>query len=681
MTIFRPSAQVVLWLRVDEGMDTAPLRRQLSEGDCADVPTGSVAPEATNTSVAIQLQNIVEAIKRVKDLPDSSFEGDNAVSRAEAISRLQSQYDEILNSLSASDRQPQPASFVGASPDSRFVRAGVLPASVSIDRNGFRTADTATVEIAWKDAPFDPRLARACAVEIVIGVVAAQDFAKGINAFAKDPQGQLLSVVQQNVGPNGALAPNSTRFVGWVDNWSLKHGSNGDTISMECRDLTACFLDTPLVGSINLNLPLDQGIAEFCRCFPTLRGIAVRFGDVNDADPGTPPIPSAAIPRQRRARRGKVARQARSGDQKMSVWDHITDVCVAAGFLPVIRDYELRICRARTLFTNQNPRPLGLVYGRNLSSLEFTRKLAGTKVPTIEVRSYDPSIARTRWARWPVGSGQPTAGIIGVSDPSNMPTRPNEVTPTGSNPDERIRTIVIKSMSDPVRLTAIAHDYYEQVGRQELEGSFETETVFSWDMDKDEEKSVADLLSLVAGDPVEIKIASQDQRQISQNPSTVAQLQALSRSARADYLRRLGWSSQVAEQFARLQDAPGFSTTFRTQSVQLSFDSESGLSLKADFINFVVVGRETEAETNSTALEAGNDRSASGATTDKNIANGVVPYSRRSIQERRNQLVSARVLGMLDGQEYELSLQELDEADRSISAQPDSPPPGPEDDV
>jgi len=675
VTIFRPSAQVVLWLRVDEGVDTDPLQRQLSEGTCGDVPSATVLTDAASTGVSEDLEIIVDAIKAAKDAPDSVFGLGGIPSRDETLSRLQSQYDEALSNQAAPDRQPQPAAFVGASPDERFVRAGVLPMSVSIDRNGFRTADTATIDISWKDAPFDPRLVRACAVEIVVGVVSAENFAKGVTVFARNADGQLLSVVEQNIGPNGDLAANSTRFVGWVDTWNVKYSDSGDIVSLECRDLTSSYIDTPLVGAIDLNLPLDEGITQFCKCFPGLRGMAIRFGDVNDPDPGTPPVPADAVPRQRKARRGRVTRQARTGDHKMNVWDHITDVCVASGFVPIIRDYELRICRARTLYTNTTPRPRGMLYGRNISSLEFTRKLGGVKVPTIEVRSYDAGIARTRWARWPVGVGQPTAGIFGISDPPKLPQRANEVTPSGANPSERITTYVIKGINDPAKLTSVARDLYEQIGRQELEGNFETSSVSSWDLGRDTENNVADLLSMVSGDPVEIRIASKDPRRPDANPTSVAELQAMSRNARADYLRRLGWSSRVAEQFARLQDAPGFTSVFRAQTVQLVFDHDDGLSVKADFINFVVVGREMGQTSDSSAETAGQNVSASGATTDPNAPQGQLANARRTTQVRRQNLLQARTEGRIQESSYIDQMQECDEEERLYSGNFDDPPP------
>jgi hypothetical protein len=65
-----------------------------------------------------------------------------------------------LATLGMGAMQPPPVS--GPPPDDRFVRAGVLPRRVEIERNGFRTADTASVTLDWKDVPFDPRLVRAC---------------------------------------------------------------------------------------------------------------------------------------------------------------------------------------------------------------------------------------------------------------------------------------------------------------------------------------------------------------------------------------------------------------------------------------------------------------------------------------------------------------------------------------
>jgi len=610
--VYRVSAQVALWIRVDELSDTHPLEQRLGGADIARVAEGPASqppsdPAATARELTTQIARLNTQIRTA--LRQASEERDSETTGAEGASdegqggttvrRLRAQRNRLVARLSGLG---SPGSRVeamsGASPDDRFVRGGIIPASVEIERNGFREADTARVDIAWADVPFDPRLVRACGIEVILGAVSADDFQAGVRGERR-ASGGLRSIVEQI--PAGPVSQTATRFVGWVDDWTVSYDpDDGEIVTMEARDMTALLIDTPLGNNrIDLLVPVDVGVTRLLEQYPTAAGLRVVWGDVSDPTPGQAPTPGDAVPAVSRARRGRVARQPRSGDQRMTVWDHITDVCVQCGVVPLVRDYELRLINPRTLFTGRGPtgasQPRRMIYGRNLTSLQFTRKLGGVKVPTIEVRAYDPTIGRTRWARWPVREGERREGVLGQDNPPAA-LRANEVGPTGANPDERVQTFTVRYGGSPGALASIARSLYEQIGRQEIEGNFKTSDLRSFGSEED----ASDLLSLLSGDPVEILVAAADRSDPTSAPSTATTIQAQTREARARYLQSLGWSADVAERFAELQDASGFQTVFRVQNARISFDAEEGISIVVDFVNFIVV-REDEAAPQETA--------------------------------------------------------------------------------
>ena len=78
--------------------------------------------------------------------------------------------------------------------------------------------------------------------------------------------------------------------------------------------------------------------------------------------------------------------------------------------------------------------------------------------------------------------------------------------------------------------------------------------------------------------------------------TTLAQLQAMTRNRRRDYLVARGWPERLASRFAALQEATEFQTVFRVQDVRLNWDRDSGLKLQAGFINYVVVREEPATE-------------------------------------------------------------------------------------
>lgn len=643
--VYRVSAQVALWIRVDELSDTHPLEQRLGGADIARVTEApATQPPSEPAATARQLtqeiarlnDQIRTALRQAADERDGETTGAEGASDdgrgGSSLRRLRAQRNRLVARLAGLG---SPGSRVeamsGAAPDDRFVRGGIIPASVEIERNGFRAADTARVDIAWADVPFDPRLVRACGIEVILGAVSAEDFEAGVRGERR-ASGGLRSIVEQI--PTGPVSETATRFVGWVDDWTVSYDpDDGDVVTMEARDSTALLIDTPLGNNrIDLLVPVDVGISRFLEQYPTVAGLRVVWGDVGDTTPGQAPTPGDAVPSISRARRGRVARQPRSGDQRMTVWDHITDVCVQCGVVPLIRDYELRLVEPRTLFNGRGPsgfqRPRRMIYGRNLTSLQFTRKLGGVKVPTIEVRAYDPTIARTRWARWPVREGERREGVLGQDDPPTA-LRANEVGPTGANPDERVQTFTVRYGGSPGALASIARSLYEQIGRQEIEGNFKTSDLRSFGSEED----ASDLLSLLSGDPVEILVAASNRTDPTSAPSTATTIQAQTREARARYLQSLGWSSEVAERFAALQDASGFQTVFRVQNARISFDAAEGVSILVDFVNFITVRDDADAPQDASTARRVPSRAVEQATAGR--TDTAAQDARRASADRR----------------------------------------------
>lgn len=589
---FRPSARLQIALRLEEFDDEGNLITALRAA--SQQPAPAPQPTAVASTPSPQSQQQLERDLAAIDEQITLIRQDESLSieeRDTSLAIYEARRSETVSQLTQQSQQAQdpPPTIAGPPPDDRVVLGNIVPKSVQIERNGIRTADQCTITLAHADAPFDSRLIRAAAVEVTIGVVSASDFERGMLGETYD--GMPTSVVPRSrtlIGP-GSRAAWTTRFVGWVDDWKITYdGTDGDTIELVCRDLSALFFDVPLAtgSGIDLSLPITQGVQAFIASYNELRGIPVLYGRPGDLDPGTPPIPLEAVPPASRARRGRVARQQRSGDQRQSVWDHIVETCARVGLVPIVFDYELHICEPRTFFVGRDV-PRRMVYGRNLSHLEFSRKIGGVKVPTIEVRCYDPMLGRTRWARWPASPGE-GVGIFGERNPPTTPNRANEPGVSGHAASERIQTYLVRGVTDPVLLQRVARNLFEQIGRQEIEGNFETFDVTSY---TEEQFPDPDVLSLDSGDAVELLVSGGPRVPDAQG-MTAATIEALSRESRAQYLRSIGWSQRVAQRFAELQDATANQTVFRTQNVRLNWDNDQGFKATVDFINFIVAREE-----------------------------------------------------------------------------------------
>jgi hypothetical protein len=574
---------VRLKLRTEEFEQTAELVRRLPPAVQEIPDAGAATTPASQASTPAPDDSSEEALARNTERR-TQLEGRRDAISAEEFDRQIAQLDEeraaILrqNAQAPEEEGNEPEAVSGQAVDDLTVVGEIEPISASVEFNGLATADTASLVLDFSDAPIDPRLLRAAHVEITVGLVSADDFEAGMLRAQRRPDGSLTSLVSRDDGSDVA------RFVGFIDDWAVQYSDDGDSVKVTCRDMSAPLRDIRLQPgvSINMALPLDQGVADLLnRASATTRGVTVRY-----VGEGSAPVPVEAAPQRRRPRRGRVNRRVRRSGQNMSIWDHITDVVRAQGLLPMMRGYELLIADPRTLYTTEGVRRM--VYGRNLERLEFTRKLSGVKVPTLEVRAHDAERGRTLWARYPTASGQPASGVLGVDNPP-APSRANEVPPSGSNPDETVRVMSISGVTDPERLGHVARSVYEEIGRQEIAGTFVTGDAWSYDNTPE----FPDLLTMRPGDAVTLLVARTEAGGEDVGSDTsLARIQAMDRARRIDYMASLGWPRDVAARFADLQEASGFQTTFRVRDVRIQWDHSGGLEILCDFINYIVIREE-----------------------------------------------------------------------------------------
>lgn len=674
--IFRPSSRVRLSLRFEEYDDTGALIGRLPVLQPGAAPT--VAPQQGDAPAAAPATSVEELnaqlaeIDEALNLEESQLEPSPAVIQEyrNQRARLTRQLGQATSSIGGDAARAERAGTAapldytaGPSPDDRFITVEFVPVSVSIERNGLRTADTATVTLDFRDVPVDARLVRSAAIEIYLGVVNPIDFEEGMRN-GRSPDGSLSSLVNQD----SRLV---THFFGVVDDWKTAlDESGGDLVTISCRDYSALLLDTPVATgtAIDLTKPIDQGIQDFLRLYPTLgatpqgQGIEVFYGSPFEENAGPVPVPAHAAPASTAPRRGRGARQARGGDQNTNLWDVVTDTCVRVGLVPLFFDYHLRLIDPRTFYTNRD-RPTRMLYGQNLRHFEASRKLGGTRVPTIEVRCWDPDIGRTRWARYPVPDGadaSASAGIFGVSDPPSRPYRANVVSVSGWSPENRIQTYVVQGVTDPDVLRRVARSTFEQIGRQEIEGNFQTDVVTSSSALFSRQGILradnADLLLAQSGDAVEVLVSGVPGTSRSAAGLSASEIASMEVQRRADYLVSIGWRREVADRFSRFAQAASFQTVFRVQNVRLEMDADVGLTVNVDFINYIVVREEAQTNPDSGVAPDVGDAASVLAGIDltglsDTSATGVDAL--REAQNLRDVSTQQRALGTISQEQYE----------------------------
>ncbi len=596
MPVFRPSAQVRLTVRLDERASTSTLDARLEGGTeiIGDFPPLPATSEGIDAELVTVNNQIGSLLNQSGDIPGDQFDA--------RLERLRGRRIELQRAGDDPQKQPDATK---RPPDQDTLVLTTLPISCQIRRTGIRDADEWEMELDYRDLPLDPRAVRALGVEITIGTVIADEYETGMLGTKRD-DGTPTSVVARQAGD--FVLGSTTRLVGFASEWDVGYSSkNGDTVRLSGLDVGALPRNEPLPQGLNINLdlPIDEGVSALLNEFVSMKGLQVIYDGEGD-----PPIPSELMPRARKARKGKSARKVRSGNQEMSVWDHVTDVTVSLGFVPIFDGFELHISEPRTFFANSDNKRT-MVYGQNLDNLELARKLSGLKVPTIEVRCYDPQIGRTRWARAPVVAGKPSSGIYTPTDKPPRAGRANEVSPAGTAQDS-IKVLAVKGVTNNAFLERIAQNSFDQIGRQEIEGNFSTIEITSW---RSEEEG--DLLNMRAGEPMEILVDAppSDSDQLPGNalaaaggaiagpvaqaaaesstnaPTTTSfqELTAMSIARRAEYLAGIGWNPVVAQRMSQAMDAVSFNSTFRVQDVVINWSSDTGLKIDCGFYNFIVV--------------------------------------------------------------------------------------------
>lgn len=607
---YRPTSQARLQLRLDEGPNIDALKSALEREREPGKGTFGVTVPATEQGIAdardTNIANKVTLGQSKSVLSPTEFNKQSAQLDKDAKSLQLAQFGGQPNTV---DR---PESLREEDANDLNVLFAALPINCSIERTSVREPDTAEVTFDYRDIPVDPRSIRAGLVSLVIGSVSEEEYQRGIvGREERTSDGMLVSIVERSADEELKFTGSSSRFVGFVDEWHVELGDDGDVVVLTMRDITALFIDQKMQDGITIDLskPLDEGIRDFVNIFPSLRGTKVFFGTpeqfaTQEFDPVTPPsapVPRDSLPDVALSRGGKKAKGQKKGDQEDNVWDHIVTTCAKLGFIAFVRGFVVYIVEPRNLF-DQVANGRKMVFGRNIKQLEFDRKMAGVTTQTIEVRSPDPDIGRTRWARFPVLDNEPSSGILGDPDsPQPVVSRPQKVSPNGK-PDEQVMVVNVARVTDLQVLERIAENTFQEIGRQEIEGSFETDDLDSFKETAEDERAFAeqDLLSLYPGDPVTLLYAPPDTsasgNQFQQTPkkgkeatSSAQELIAMTFARRRDYLAGLGMSRQAAERLAAVAEGIPLANSFRVGTMSMSFDVEEGISITCSFYNFITV--------------------------------------------------------------------------------------------
>ena len=345
-------------------------------------------------------------------------------------------------------------------------------------------------------------------------------------------------------------------------------------------------------------------------------------------------------------------------DEGTSIWDLITQACELAGCLPLYdpslpnqdvvvdgKDVNIKtsewllLTPAQTMFEKGSPYQIQggandgfqrqfrddngnlvksdlrvMVWGQNIKSVKFSRKLGRVRANGVEVRCYNPDgpmKERTLVARFPSKKD-----LVAMRMKAKGETRQGVKGVKGGGKLDTINTVVMAGIRDQTMLDQIAVNLYHQMSRQELAVELETDDLASY-MDpsvtaKDSSTPGAppvkahnddpDILHLTSGSPVRVMVARQvNDPSYGENItiSTLSEVFDKRGNQIADLIRsqqgrfgRMGLSPEKLDEFAtkvqncyrtaKLQDI------FYCRAVTHSFNEE-GYSAKMELVNYMEV--------------------------------------------------------------------------------------------
>jgi hypothetical protein len=498
--------------------------------------------------------------------------------------------------LTTADVAPKALGMESFDDDAGFNSAGldIVPFNCSVTMNNYTSADTAKVQIPLDRFDVDPRTLIQVQIQVFAGVLSRDEV---LNRARLGGAGLDAGMV---IGPDAdPLTGNSYEiFRGFIQSHRVSRTADGqDFVEFDAVDLTAIFTSAEMYENPLKGIPKTARIDEVIQLLIYGDGIPVkeasrRFGlpgargtiIVNDTGEVLPRLEDIHPPEAFNSTGSAKKSRTAGSNKKAKFWDIITDLCKSAGLWCYIRPgrkavttadgrsvipgAELVITTPRTFYAaadaqqSSTPGVRKFIDGDNIDTYTIEKHYTGDQQPTtMEIRAYDPTIRKTRFARYPNKST------------ANRPS----VTKKGDR--EEITVKVVAPMSGPgvvSNLCRMAVGLYEHQARQGLEVSITSATTYSalpeapyqnpdgtWNTD------VADMFFLRPGDPFEIGAAPPDL--VNNLASSRLIFANLTQERRTEKLVEANFPPTLAAKLAASADSPFVPRFFRVVGIEWSW--------------------------------------------------------------------------------------------------------------
>lgn len=431
----------------------------------------------------------------------------------------------------------------------------VSPKRGRVSINSYTQADTFELELDYACFPFDPRCIRSAQVSIHM-----EDLGKLKDDFGRPVQIELRDELPKTALGSLGKAGNAI-IIGFCDDESVTLNDSTRTITFKGRDYTSIFIDAPWPGKlIRKDLgPVDTVIASIIAQLPGA-------GDIKlDNRTGIAVLPSlVSLDLGKHAGKGNPK-------PKENYWDVIQRVAAEAALIAYIELDKLVLTKPRTLYDRN--KAVQFFYGKNVSELEFSRKIGRQKSFNIRVSSYSVeqkrkiSVDIPKEAQTLPGSGKEVL-IEKVAVKGGVSEKTDEPAP--------YLLFFVADVADISQLIARGEKIYEEIARQQIEGKFSTCDFEAKQGDNPLTASCFDLTKLRNGTPLRIEIDPEDLAFINKESDV---------NRRTQFLVKRGYALKTARALAEAFQR--FDTPFYTKEVSFSWGGDNAFKIDVDFINFI----------------------------------------------------------------------------------------------
>ena len=423
----------------------------------------------------------------------------------------------------------------------------VLPKSISVEINDYNEADTFKMTLDYKNFPFDPRTIRAL----------------GVSIHMED-----MKALFENNGSQKKLVPTDENgvFVGFADEENIDFDDEKREVMIEGRDYTALLIDQKFLGPpVDLSRPLVDIMKTLLTAIDSTKGIEI----VNRTGSALPSPSSLATDFNKLSNK----KNSRKGD---TYWDVMQGILRRLGLVGYIEKDKFIIDLPRNAYVGRQGFTQ-FVYGLNLKTLNFKRKLGRLKGINIKVSGLDLEGKQVIEALIPKEAKDPDLAKIGEVE---IPVMNADGTKSKDKKPAPYLAFKVSNIKNKDHLIKKGEDIYYEYSRQQLEGKLETKEMTLPERIRNDgaftnEIKKIDFTKIRNGTPIEVFISQDDMNEVGQISSV---------EERKRYLIKRFYAPEVADALARTLTK--VSTPFYTRSVIFTMD-DNGFKMELDFVNII----------------------------------------------------------------------------------------------